>query len=62
MTSFPRRDPVTDQLLTPENSALILIDYQSTQLGSVGNQLKSKQNFPGLTADLSRDRDVENLS
>ncbi|EPC50351.1 hypothetical protein Lpp7_11298, partial [Lacticaseibacillus paracasei subsp. paracasei Lpp7] len=25
MTSYPRRDPVTDRLLTPENSALILI-------------------------------------
>ena len=23
MTSYPRRDPVTDRLLTPENSALI---------------------------------------
>ena len=37
MTSYPRRDPVTDQLLTPENSALILIDYQPTQVESVGS-------------------------
>lgn len=36
MTSYPRRDPVTDQLLTPENSALILIDYQPTQVESIG--------------------------
>lgn len=35
MTSFPRRDPATDTLLTPENSALIVIDYQSTQIQSI---------------------------
>ena len=37
MTSYPRRDPVTDRLLTPENSALILIDYQPTQVESIGS-------------------------
>lgn len=37
MTSYPRRDPVTDQLLTPENLALILIDYQPTQVESIGS-------------------------
>ena len=37
MTSYPRRDPVTDRLLTPENSALILIDYQPTQIESIGS-------------------------
>jgi nicotinamidase-related amidase len=35
MTSEPIRDPITDSLLTPENSALIVIDYQPTQVGSV---------------------------
>jgi nicotinamidase-related amidase len=35
MTSKPRRDPVTDPLLTPENSALILIDYQPNQFQAV---------------------------
>jgi nicotinamidase-related amidase len=29
------RDPVTDHLLTPENSALIVIDYQPSQVQSV---------------------------
>jgi nicotinamidase-related amidase len=29
MTSEPRRDPVTDALLTPENSALVVIDFQA---------------------------------
>lgn len=37
MTSFPRRDPVDDQLLTPENSALLVIDYQPTQINSIGS-------------------------
>jgi nicotinamidase-related amidase len=36
MTSEPRRDPVTDPLPTPENSALIVIDYQPNQLQAVG--------------------------
>src|SRR6476661_6530642 len=32
MTSEPPRDPSTDNLLTPQNSALIVIDYQPSQL------------------------------
>jgi nicotinamidase-related amidase len=32
MTSEPTRDPLADHLLTPENSALIVIDYQPSQL------------------------------
>lgn len=35
MTSFPRRDPQTDTLMTPENSALLVIDYQPTQIESI---------------------------
>ena len=37
MTSEPRRDPVTDPLLTAENSTLIVIDYQPNQLQAVGS-------------------------
>jgi nicotinamidase-related amidase len=37
MTSEPRRDPLTDPLLTPENSALIGIDYQPSQLAAVNS-------------------------
>jgi nicotinamidase-related amidase len=37
MTSEPTRDPVTDPLLTPQNSALIVIDYQPSQLGAVNS-------------------------
>ena len=28
MTSAPVRDPVADRLLTPQNTAFLLIDYQ----------------------------------
>jgi nicotinamidase-related amidase len=35
MTSEPIRDPVTDHLLTPQNSALVVIDYQPSQVGTV---------------------------
>ena len=35
MTSEARRDPIADQLLTPENSAFIVIDYQPIQVGSI---------------------------
>jgi len=35
MTSEPVRDPVTDELLTAQNSALVVIDYQPNQVGTV---------------------------
>jgi nicotinamidase-related amidase len=35
MTSETMRDPLTDPLLTPANSALIIIDYQPAQLATV---------------------------
>src|SRR6201996_5220448 len=35
MTSMPMRDPVADHLITPENAALMVIDYQPTQFSSV---------------------------
>jgi nicotinamidase-related amidase len=35
MSSEPTRDPRTDRLLTPANSALIVIDYQSNQMNAV---------------------------
>jgi len=37
LTSDPMRDPVTDHLLTPHNSALIIIDYQPLQVSSVAS-------------------------
>jgi nicotinamidase-related amidase len=35
MTSEPIRDPVTDHLLTPRNAALVVIDYQPSQIDAV---------------------------
>jgi nicotinamidase-related amidase len=35
MTSEPIRDPVSDTLLTPQNCALVIIDYQPPQMQSV---------------------------
>jgi nicotinamidase-related amidase len=35
MTSEPMRDPLTDPLLTPANSALVIIDYQPSQSQTV---------------------------
>ena len=37
MTSEPIRDPVTDDLLTPQNAALVVIDYQPSQVGTVAS-------------------------
>jgi len=34
-TSAPVRDPLADHLLTPENSAFLIIDYQPSQLAGV---------------------------
>lgn len=35
MTSETKRDPVKDHLLTPENSAFVVIDYQPVQVSSI---------------------------
>jgi nicotinamidase-related amidase len=35
MTSEQIRDPLTDNLLTPANCALVVIDYQPTQVNSI---------------------------
>ena len=35
MTSVPIRDPVADHLITPQNAALVVIDYQQNQFRSV---------------------------
>ncbi len=37
MTSETRRDPLKDDLLTPENSAFIVIDYQPVQVNSIAS-------------------------
>ena len=35
MTSQPIRDPIADHLITPQNSAFVLIDYQPEQFATV---------------------------
>src|SRR6202142_1136844 len=35
VSSEPTRDPRTDPLLTPANSALVVIDYQPNQINTV---------------------------
>jgi nicotinamidase-related amidase len=35
MTSYPPRDPAKDRLLSPSNAALLIIDYQPTQVQSL---------------------------
>jgi nicotinamidase-related amidase len=42
MTSEATRDPMKDQLLTPQNSALIIIDYQPVQVTSVASMDRQK--------------------
>jgi len=37
MASEPIRDPVKDQLLTPQNAAFIIIDYQPVQVNSIAS-------------------------
>jgi len=37
MASEPIRDPVNDHLLTPQNSAFIVIDYQPVQVNSIAS-------------------------
>jgi len=32
MTSLPPRNPLDDDLLAPENSALVLVDFQPAQI------------------------------
>jgi nicotinamidase-related amidase len=37
MTSQPIRDQVDDHLITPKNAALLIIDYQPTQVSSIAS-------------------------
>jgi nicotinamidase-related amidase len=37
MASLPVREPVGDHLLTPQNAALVVIDYQPSQFAAVNS-------------------------
>lgn len=49
MTSFEPRDPKEDELLSPENTVLLLIDYQPTQVNSI-NSMDRHQLIENITA------------
>ena len=42
MASEPRRDPLADPLLTPENAAFLLIDYQPVQVNSIASMERQR--------------------
>ncbi|MDR0433373.1 MAG: hydrolase [Bifidobacteriaceae bacterium] len=42
MTSLPVRDPNKDELLAPGNAALMIIDYQPTQIDSINSMPKAQ--------------------
>jgi nicotinamidase-related amidase len=42
MSSEPVRDPLKDQLLTPQNSAFIVIDYQPMQVNSIASMERQR--------------------
>jgi nicotinamidase-related amidase len=41
VTSEPTRDPQSDALLTPQNAALVVIDYQPSQISTVNSMEKT---------------------
>ena len=51
MASFPIRDQKKDHLLTPENAALVIIDYQPVQVNSIASMDRQLliNNIVGLT-------------
>ncbi|WP_026769149.1 hydrolase [Asinibacterium sp. OR53] len=42
MSSYPMRDPVQDHLITPQNAALLIIDYQPVQVNSINSMPRSQ--------------------
>ena len=42
MSSEPIRNPVTDHLLTPQNAAFIVIDYQPVQVNSIASMERQR--------------------
>ena len=57
MTSQPIRDPLADHLITPENSALVLIDYQPEQIAAVRSCRDANHRNQVMTTRLTvRDR------
>ena len=63
MTSAPIRDPLADHLITPQNPALIVIDYRARNR-SAGNRSRASYSatgrgsrpYPELSRSLFTDR------
>jgi hypothetical protein len=68
MTSAPVRDQLSDHLRTPQNAALVLIDYQPSQLAAVVHSTvnvasgRGKPTLPELADDMPLDRTTVNSS
>ena len=45
MASEPIRNPKSDHLLTPENSAFVIIDYQPVQVSSIRSMARDELVF-----------------
>ena len=51
-----RRDPLADHLITPQNAALVVIDYQPSQIASVRSQAGGRPiSWVSLACELQRD-------
>lgn len=52
MTSYAPRNPQEDQLMSPENTVFVLIDYQPTQINSINSMDRHEliENITNLTA------------
>ena len=55
MSSYTIRDPKKDHLITPENSVLIIIDYQPVQIASIASMDKNMLiTNMGILTDLAK--------
>ena len=45
MSSYPMRDQKTDHLLTPQNAAMVIIDYQPIQISTIESMNKTQLIF-----------------
>jgi len=63
MASEPIRDPKSDHLLTPENSAFVIIDYQPVQVNSIASMdRRQRRNRTEPAADRPAAQGAEGLS
>jgi hypothetical protein len=56
MTSQQTRDPVQDHLLTPQNAAVIIVDFQPTQVSSI--QSRDRHQLVANIVRLAKNREA----